>query len=205
MKILLVPKVIIRHKNQIEFSIEENLILFLKKTFKNCLIEITHDLSLKKKVDLIILSGGNTIKKYSNKIKDLIRNKYDNFYFKNSIKFNIPLIGICHGAQFIAHKNNLKFKKDKKHVNFSHNILSSNKKLTGKIKSVICYHNYKIVTNNKNIAVIAHAKDNSVESFWVKKKKIAGIIWHPERSKKEIIYQINFFKKIYASINSSFR
>ena len=64
------------------------------------------------------LSGGNTIKKYSNKIEDLIRNKYDNFYFKNSIKFNIPLIGICHGAQFIAHKNNYSSVKVAKNAGF---------------------------------------------------------------------------------------
>ena len=134
MKILLVPKVITRYKNQIEFSAEKDLILFLQKTFKKCLIEITHDFNLKKKVDLIILSGGNTLKKYSNKTEDLIRNRYDDFYFKNSIKYKIPLIGICHGAQFIAHKNNLKFKKDDEHVKFSHYIISSNKKMTGKIK-----------------------------------------------------------------------
>ena len=205
MKILLVPKVITRYKNQIEITDEKDLILFLQKTFKKCLIEITNDFNLKKKVDLIILSGGNTLKKYSNKTEDLIRNRYDDFYFKNSIKYKIPLIGICHGAQFIAHKNNLKFKKDDEHVKFSHYIISSNKKMTGKIKDVTCYHNYKIISCNKNVEVIAQAKDSSIEAFVAKKNKIAGIVWHPERSKKKIVYQVNFFKKIYAFISSGIR
>ena len=205
MKILLVPKVITRYKNQIEFLIEDNLILFLKKTFKDCLIDIAYDLIFKKETDLIILSGGNTIKKYSNKTEDIVRSKYDNFYLKQSIKYKIPLIGICHGAQFIASKNNSKFKRDKEHIGFSHGIIGLNKKLVKNFTNVVCYHNYKIISCCKQITTIAEAEDKSIEAFLLKIEKIAGIVWHPERSKRNLNDQSNFFKKVYGFISSSIR
>jgi len=205
MKILIIPKIIESYKDQFEISIERDLISFVEHAFKKSTIKIAYDMKIRNNVDLIILSGGNTIIKFSSKKKDIIRNKYDNFYLKNSIKYKIPLIGICHGAQFIAFKNKSKFIKDKKHINFLHSIVTLDKKLTKNLKKVKCFHEYKIISCSKKINVIAKAQDNSIEAFLMKKKKIAGIIWHPERTKNNLKNQTNFFKKIYADINSSIR
>ena len=54
MKIIVIPKIIIRHKNQVEFAVESKLIKFLKNCFKNCLIDISCNFEINKKYNLII-------------------------------------------------------------------------------------------------------------------------------------------------------
>ena len=63
MRILIIPKIMEPYKNQLEFSVEKSLLTFLNKSFKNCNIDISYDFEFKKKYNLIILSGGNTILK----------------------------------------------------------------------------------------------------------------------------------------------
>ena len=77
MKVLIIPKIIEPYKKQIEFSIEKRLLIFLKKCFKKCLIDIAYNLNYQKKYDLIILSGGNTIISHSTKRKDKQKTRKD--------------------------------------------------------------------------------------------------------------------------------
>tara|TARA_Y100000741_G_scaffold360652_1_gene343238 strand:- start:2149 stop:2751 length:603 start_codon:yes stop_codon:yes gene_type:complete len=200
MNLLLVPKVITRYKNQVEYAVEENLIIFLKKVFINCRIKIFNGNNLDKKLDLIVFTGGNTIKKFSKKREDQIRNKFDNIVFKFVKKKRFPAIGICHGAHFIASKYKSKFSIDRKHSNERHYVFFKKKKL-----QVNSYHNIKIndVTENLKINGVSH--DNSIEYFQVKSSKLAGIIWHPERERKNINKQIKLFRNCYATISSSLR
>ena len=66
MKVLIIPKITEPYKDQLEVSIETKLIYFLHKCFKNCLIDIAYKFEIKNNYNLIILSGGNSILKYSN-------------------------------------------------------------------------------------------------------------------------------------------
>ena len=54
--------------------------------------------------------------------------------------------------------------------------------------TVNSFHNYGIKKLSNYLIPLARAKDNSIELFIHKEKKIIGIMWHPERYKK--------FKKI---------
>ena len=101
MKIVGIVPSINHSRNECNIKLDVNLINFLSRIFKKSDFQI---LSKKKinKYDLIVLSGGNTIKKISRKREDLIRNSLDNYYLNYSIKNKIPIIGICHGAQFLA-------------------------------------------------------------------------------------------------------
>ena len=87
MKILFVPKIICKYKNQLEYSVEIKLISFFKKIFKNIEFEFAIGESfLKKKFDLILLCGGNSIIEKSNKQEDKFRSKLDkkvyNFFLR---------------------------------------------------------------------------------------------------------------------------
>ena len=65
---------------------------------------------------------------------------------------------------------------------------------------VKCYHNYGIPLSclSKEFNELALDKNSNVEAALHKKKKILGIMWHPERQKKITDYDIkilkNFFK-----------
>tara|TARA_B100000902_G_C26980621_1_gene750085 strand:+ start:75 stop:677 length:603 start_codon:yes stop_codon:yes gene_type:complete len=199
MNILIIPKIKEPYLNQIEFSVEKNLLIFLKKCFKNCSIDVTYNYEIKKKYNLIILSGGNTIPKFSKDKKDKLRNKLDVYFFKNANLDQIPIIGICHGGQFIATKYKLDLVKDTNHVG-SHEIINlSNIKI--KFNFIKSFHNFKIkFKNTKYIQNLVLAKDNSIECFRIKNKKIGAIIWHPERENTKVLEQIKFFRTFYSII-----
>ena len=52
-------------------------------------------------------------------------------------------------------------------------------------KQVNSYHNWGIRKDNlaKSLIPVAYDKNNNVEAFKHKKKKVFGIMWHPERDK----------------------
>ena len=161
-------------------SVDLQLINFLKKNFKKSKIEI---LNYKSSLtsDLLVISGGNTIPKFSKKKEDLIRNKLDNFFYKEAIKKKIPIIGICHGAQFLANKFGAILKKDNVHgkLRMHDLIVDSN---YNKIYKVNSYHNISIKNLSKNFYLLGKTMDNYIEYFKHKKLNITGIIWHPERN-----------------------
>ena len=184
----IIPKIIEKYKNQLEISVELNLLNFLSKVFNNPKIEI---LSEKKNInfDLLIISGGNDLPNLKRNKQNKYRNNLNNFFFSKTIKKNLPVIGICLGAQFIAKKYRCKFKK-KNHVG-SHKIIYKNKKI--KVNS---YHNYVITSFSNRIQPLAFAEDKTLEYFKIKNKNITGIIWHPERYKTISEFDKKIFKNI---------
>ena len=64
-----------------------------------------------------------------------------------------------------------------------------------KNQKVNSYHDYSITKLGKNLDIIAYTKDGSIEAFRHKKKKILGIMWHPERYHKIKEFDLQFIKK----------
>jgi len=203
MKILVVPKVNYRFKNQVEFSFEKKIIVFFKKVFPKANIEVAISKRCKKRPNLIILSGGNNIIPFSRKREDILRDEIDNFFFRYSLNKKIPIFGICHGAQFIAKKIGCKFRKSKHHIK-NHCINIVDNKSTVRKQFVNSFHNITIMKSSKRAKVFAIAKDNSIEAFYHKKLTIGGVIWHPERFKRFRNEDIKIIKNFYAAGNFSF-
>lgn len=183
MKIAIIPSIKEPYSDQFEYSIDVKLIKFIKKNFPKSEIKVLNIFDkLTNEFKLLIISGGNSIEKLKKSKKNSFRSKIDNKFFNQAKKNNIFILGICHGAQFLADKLGCNFVK-KKHVG-NHDIFFQKNK---KVLNVNSYHNFIIQKfKNKNVKIIASAKDNSVEYFSY--KKFIGIMWHPERNKKlEII------------------
>ena len=115
----------------------------------------------------------------------------------------IPIIGICHGAQFLAEKEKSVLVKSKNHTKPHDIIIDKQIYKKQKLSKLKSHHNYKIL-NIKNYHCSAFANDNSVESFYNRKNKVVGIIWHPERQ-IDIKKQKKIILKYYEIINSSVR
>ena len=119
-KVGIVPKVLETYKEQFELSVENNLLILLKKELKiNDIDILTHNSNLNK-YDVFISSGGNDIKKFSKDIKNKIRNLYEMKIINHCIKKKTTYIGICYGAQFVANifgasLNKNLFKEKKRH------------------------------------------------------------------------------------------
>jgi putative glutamine amidotransferase len=178
MKIGIIPSIKKFYNDQFEYNCDINLLKFFKINFKNFNTEI---LTFDKKIDtsfkLIVISGGNDLKKFNGAKKNIIRESLNNKFYSKSIKMKIPILGICYGAQFIASKFRSLIVK-KKHIG-KHSIFLANKKRI----IVNSYHNQIIKSLNNQLKPQAVAEDKSIEYFCHKNKKIIGIMWHPERNK----------------------
>ena len=180
--ICIIPSVKTPYKNQFEFSVDIKLINLLKKIYKIETKILSEKSKLSGKCKLLVISGGNSILKLSKRKNDLIRHNLDKFYFTQALKRKIPIIGICHGAQFISSYFSSSLKKINNHVG-DHDIIYK-----GKIYRVNSFHKIGIIRLGKNLIKTSEAMDKSIESFKHKSLNIKGIVWHPERHK--------FIKKI---------
>lgn len=197
MNIGIIPRVRNIKKNSIEYSVDKKLIDILNKIYKKPKITIVHSYKAQK-INLLVISGGNNIKIFSKKKNDLIRNKITLFHFKKNLKNKTPIIGICYGAQLIAHFFRSKLKKYQNHVG-NHSVTLKNSKFNKNLKKnnvVNSYHDYAITNLGSHLSTLAVAKDNTIEAFKHKKLKILGIMWHPERYEKIKKIDIEYFKRI---------
>ena len=135
------------------------------------------------KIKLIILPGGNDI--YSKDKISKIRLKVEFKLIRYALKNDIPILGICRGMQVI----NLFFKGKQNRINghmrTNHKIYFKKKFFSKKIMNVNSFHNFGIPLKkmSNKLNVIALDKDKNVEIFKHKRKKILGLMWHPERNK----------------------
>ena len=194
MKIGIVPSIQEKYKNQFEYSCDVKLIELLLGIFRNCKVELlTVNHKIDNKFNLIIISGasGNDLISFSKSKKNNLRNKLDNKFFNLSQKFNIPILGICHGAQYLAKKFSSVLKK-KDHVGNHYIRFNDNNK-----KFIVNSYHTKIITKlGRELISQAQANDKSIEYFKQQKKKITGIMWHPERFKKTNKIDINIIKEL---------
>jgi gamma-glutamyl-gamma-aminobutyrate hydrolase PuuD len=200
MQIFITPNIKKYFKTYIDFLDHYWINFFKKKNLKYIMLnsEINNSLkilkSLKKKNNLLILTGGSDVGK-----KTYISTRRDNLekkLIKFALKENIPILGICRGAQLFCKINNFKLIKVKNHMCTKHkvnfNIQFLNYKKTEKVNS---YHSYSIkVIKKKNFEIIAQDGDGNVELYSYKKNNLF-YMWHPERNKdyKELNRIMKFF------------
>ena len=112
---------------------------------------------------------------------------------KFALEKKIPLLGICRGMQSLCKFFNVKIKKIKGHVKKQHKIFLNEKVLLRN-----SFHNYGVYSKDLDprFKILGRAKDNSIEFINLKKTKIYGMMWHPERQDfskfKQDLSLINF-------------
>ena len=197
MRIGIIPTVQIRYNNQVEYVIDIKWFDFLKKKYskKNKFEILNHN--SKFSYDLLIITGGNDLISLKNNKSNLIRNKLDNKFFLFAKKNHIPVIGICHGAMYIANKFNAKFNKSKNHLS-DHLIVPTDygKKINLKENITNSYHNFTISHISNKFNILMMSNDNTIESFLSKDRKFLGIMWHPERYVNFRKFDFNLFDLI---------
>ena len=87
MKIAIIPRVRIFRKKQIEYCVERKLIIFLNKIYKNSSIVFLNEIKKNNDFDVLIISGGNDLTKFSNLKEDIIKHsETGNLYEPKSTK-----------------------------------------------------------------------------------------------------------------------
>lgn len=166
--------------NWINFFNKKN---YYFKVIPNSINVTNKILNEKKKINLIILPGGNNLNGKDNlsKIRLNVEKKILSFGIKN----NIPTLGICRGMQVINHYFGGKIKKIDKHMRTKHNVVFEKKFFKKSLIKVNSFHNFCIPKKfmAKEFLIFAKDKMQNVEMFKHNKKKIYGVMWHPERER----------------------
>ena len=123
-KILIIPSVRKKYKNQIEYCIDKRIFFLLKKVFKK--FEIKSELH--KSIDLMIILGGNNLTSIEKNQENIVKEKLSNQALMFSLRKKIPILGICGGAQFLAKKYGSRIVKTSNHVG-SHKIIWKNENI----------------------------------------------------------------------------
>lgn len=178
------------YSGHIDFIDHYWLNYFEKKNINYCLIPNIKKLSVKllNKVDLLIIPGGNNV---SNILKtSRMRNNIENKLINICLKKDIPILGVCRGAQLINKNFGGKISKIKNHMRTRHNIFFTKDSIIKKrILNVNSFHNDGIKNEHLSIKLntLANDKDKNIEMFISENKKIIGTMWHPEREKNTIL------------------
>jgi len=131
-------------------------------------IEISEELN----IDGIIFSGGNDLAVYGGNAPE--RDDTETALIRYSVENNIPLLGVCRGAQMLLHYFGAKLEKVEGHVRTEH-ILTSG-------KTVNSFHGFAAKTVPDCLEVTERSEDGVIEEFaHIGYKIIYGIMWHPER------------------------
>jgi N5-(cytidine 5'-diphosphoramidyl)-L-glutamine hydrolase len=159
-------------------------------------IIIPNNFYLTKKILKVIKANGIILSPGGDPRKKDERYKSELLLISYAKKNNVPLLGICRGAQALNIYFGGKIKKMKNHVRKSHELkgVLSKKKINSN-----CFHDYGINKEclGKNLEILAYTKDESIECFKHKKKQIMGIMWHPERFKKFRSFEMKIIKKFF--------
>lgn len=131
-------------------------------------------------LDGVILSGGNDLSLFSSDINSLLRDKYESEVIEFCVKNHLPLLGVCRGAQMIAHYFGASLEKCEGHIG-EHGISWS----SGGSESVNSFHHYKITLLGAELKCEAVSEDRGVEAFSHCSLPIYGIMWHPEREEMQ--------------------
>lgn len=130
----------------------------------------------KNNICAVILSGGNNLYCVDSNELSKKRDEYERKIISYCIESKLPILGICRGAQMIAHYFKSNIIKCDKHLNL-HNV-----KMGDNIFIVNSFHNFCISKLGENLIPLAYS-GNTIEAFKHEKYPIYGIMWHIEREK----------------------
>lgn len=143
----------------------------------------------------VILSGGNDLSIFSKDVNSLIRDEYERSVIEFCFSNAMPLLGVCRGAQMIAHYFNSSLCKIGGHVG-EHNIIWNNRDE----ERVNSFHHYQILRLGDDLESQAIGKDRGIEAFSHKRLPIFGMMWHPEREKKNTKSTLRVFENFLEKI-----
>jgi N5-(cytidine 5'-diphosphoramidyl)-L-glutamine hydrolase len=149
-------------------------------------------------LDAVILSGGNSIASLDNSATDAApeRDAFESILLNEALERNLPIIGVCRGMQMINVHMGGKLTQISGHVAVRHRISPIDQSYFLP-ESVNSYHNWGISADDlaEELQAIAFDSEGKVEALNHTKKKLFGIMWHPEREQPFNSLDIELIKR----------
>ena len=137
------------------------------------------------RLDGLILSGGNSLSYLDPMAADAApeRDGLERRAIRFALDNGIPVLGICRGMQMLNHYFEGELKRIDGHVATTHAVAVCDDYADLIDSPVNSYHNWAIPPDKlgRNLKAIAHDEAGNVEAFVHGRRKVAGIMWHPER------------------------
>lgn len=144
--------------------------------------------SLGENLSSVILSGGNDLNSLNPNPLSAMRDAYEAQILTHCLQHNLPLLGICRGAQRIAEYFDAKLECISGHIG-NHQVFDIS---SGERFETNSFHNYGVRTLSDCLESLVEAEDSSIEAFKHKHKPIFALMWHIERKNgmgKDRIFQ----------------
>lgn len=119
--------------------------------------------------DAILLSGGNDIGECPE------RERTEVALLEYARLYRLPVLGICHGMQMLAHNAGIGLQLVQGHVRSRHGLHGE---ITHEVNS---YHNFALASCPAEYEPIAYSSDGVIEAIRHRSLSWEGWMWHPER------------------------
>ena len=131
-------------------------------------------LTICERVDGIVLTGGNDLAAYGGDAPD--RDETERALLDLAEQRGLPVLGVCRGMQVIQHRFGSRLEKVQGHVTLRQRI-----SMDGRSVEVNSYHNFGAKEVHPPLVSWAIAEDGVIEAVKHQDRRIAGLMWHPER------------------------
>jgi putative glutamine amidotransferase len=139
----------------------------------------------------VILSGGNDLSSVADSALNEHRDHMEGAVLELALRHEVPVLGVCRGAQFLTERFGGAVQKVAGHVATRHalffalsqppdwaaNLLAPLQEL----QEVSSFHNWGIEKLGSTLVPLAHDENGNIEALAHPTKRILGIMWHPER------------------------
>ncbi|MBY8200469.1 gamma-glutamyl-gamma-aminobutyrate hydrolase family protein [Vibrio fluvialis] len=150
-------------------------------------------------LDGIVFTGGNSLCHLDELANDRAseRDAFELALIEYTQKKGLPIFGVCRGMQIINHYFGGKLHPIKGHIAVNHEILSLNKAIPLP-KIVNSFHGWAVSCDGLGLNLKPIAKDinGNIEGFIHDTRRVAGIMWHPERVAPFDNLDLQFMKRI---------
>lgn len=140
----------------------------------------------------ILLTGGNNLTSLGGDAPE--RDKLEQALIKYALSKKLPILGVCRGMQVIQHFFGISLRKVHGHVVKEQKIIYRNSE-----ESVNSYHDFGTFETVVSLSITGIAPDGVVKSIENKSKKLAAIMWHPERLEPFSERDFSLFQEMFKS------
>lgn len=132
----------------------------------------------------VILSGGNDLGAISGDELDRRRDVFEAHVLDLAQQRDLPVLGVCRGLQVLAHRAGGSITRVSGHVAARHALAvdaASRWLARHDGKEVNSFHAFGLADAGQGLRAVARAADGTIEAVEHERRRILGIMWHPER------------------------
>jgi N5-(cytidine 5'-diphosphoramidyl)-L-glutamine hydrolase len=140
----------------------------------------------------IVLTGGNDLTAYRGDAPD--RDQTETALLDLAERRDLPVLGVCRGMQMIQHRFGTRLQRVQGHVAPRQRI-----SIDGRSVEVNSYHNFGATEVHPPLMTWAIADDGVIKAVRHARRRMIGVMWHPERLKPFAADDVALFSEFFGA------